>query len=85
MESVSAPEIRCPDCDCSFAPGTKTCIHCGMRLRPSRTFRVPQTGPEPADPEEATQPRSVVGQVAIAVLSVAAMMGMALLRACGDS
>jgi hypothetical protein len=25
-------EVRCHHCDCSFAPGTKRCVHCGERL-----------------------------------------------------
>jgi hypothetical protein len=27
-------EVRCYRCNCSFAPGTRQCLHCGGRLLP---------------------------------------------------
>ena len=32
-------EVRCHACDCSFAPGTRQCVHCGARI--GGRFRVP--------------------------------------------
>ena len=48
MSVGSAYEIRCGNCQVSFPPGTKKCIHCGGRLggRPgSRTASRPPTLP----------------------------------------
>jgi hypothetical protein len=29
---VNPYEVRCPACECSFAPGTRYCVHCGGRI-----------------------------------------------------
>ena len=29
-------EVRCPGCGVSFPPGTKSCLHCGSRIRRGR-------------------------------------------------
>jgi hypothetical protein len=92
MESIRAPEVRCPRCNCSFAPETRVCIHCGGRLGTRLLLRGP-VGPEPTGelvpgevevPAELSGPRGVVGQIAVGLLSVALMGGLALLRACQE-
>lgn len=44
MSVGSAYEIRCGNCQVSFPPGTKKCIHCGGRLG-GRTASRPPTPP----------------------------------------
>jgi len=47
-------EVRCDDCDVSFPPQTRRCLHCGrpLRGRGSRRARAPSPtlpGPEPVE------------------------------------
>ena len=84
MESIRAPEVYCLQCDCSFAPETKTCIHCGARLRGMRGIALHENPAAPfPEIEERGQPKRGAAQAVVAILSVAVMAGMALLRACG--
>jgi hypothetical protein len=45
--SIPAYEVRCAACDCSFAAGTKQCVHCGAPL--GARFDLARLGAAPAD------------------------------------
>jgi len=32
LQHTTPYEVRCYRCQCSFAPGTKRCVHCGERI-----------------------------------------------------
>jgi hypothetical protein len=32
LQPTTPYEVRCYRCQCSFAPGTKRCVHCGERI-----------------------------------------------------
>ncbi len=72
METVSsqAYEVRCEDCQVSFALGTRDCVHCGRRLRRGRPSAVLSQSPAEIDfgvesePEEAERVRrSALGSI----------------------
>ncbi len=74
-------EVRCHQCDCSFAPGTKRCLHCGERI--GRPVRVPglELGESDADDDvEMGSPTFLRGAL-WAVTAVVAMI-MTAIRAC---
>jgi hypothetical protein len=83
VEATTPPfEVRCAACNCSFAAGTKQCVHCGGRL--GTGLDAPWMG-APAggvDDGEAAGPWSakVLLYVATGVIAVAAQM----LRACSE-
>ncbi|MFP6563192.1 MAG: hypothetical protein VCB78_09080 [Myxococcota bacterium] len=39
-------EVRCPSCDVSFAPGTRSCLHCGGRIPRGGGLRPTSRDPE---------------------------------------
>jgi len=82
-------EVRCHQCETSFAPGTRRCIHCGAPLERGR--RAVSTG-ERFDPDQVAEgqpqeegellsrgPRTAVWVVVALVTAVASM-----LRTCVD-
>ena len=82
-------EVRCHQCETTFAPGTRRCIHCGAPLAKGR--RVVSTG-ERFDPNQVAEdqppeegellsrgPRTAVWVVVALVTAVASM-----LRTCVD-
>lgn len=88
LKELSAPpspyEVRCYNCETSFAPGTRKCIHCGMRLgRPSPIGEVsvadPIFGGGEGEEEEA---RPGGGRNLIWVITAFAMLVGSALRAC---
>ena len=74
-------EVRCHQCDCSFAPGTKRCIHCGERIgRPIRIQGLELGDQEATEEVEMGSPTFLRGAL-WAVTAVIAMI-MTAVRAC---
>lgn len=74
-------EVRCQRCQCSFAPGTKHCLHCGGRLgtAPELPFgRAPLEGS--AEGDEVQVPS--FARVVLWVLSAGVAIALSALRTC---
>jgi hypothetical protein len=82
-------EVRCEQCQTSFAPETRRCVHCGARLAKGRQVASAAEGfdpdhpPEDPPPEEgevlSRGPRTAIWVVMALVTAVASM-----LRTCVD-
>jgi hypothetical protein len=75
-------EVRCHRCHCSFAPGTKQCLHCGGRLGPP--LELPFVGgPAPAAGDEGADVQ-VPGfaRIALWAVSAAVALGLSALQTC---
>ena len=71
--------MRCQRCQCSFAPGTKQCLHCGGRLgaAPELPFgRVPVED----EGDEAQVPS--FARAVLWMLSAGVAIGLSVLRTC---
>jgi hypothetical protein len=85
VEATTPPfEVRCAACNCSFAAGTKQCVHCGGRLGAGLDapfLRAAAGRADEGDPE-AGGPWSgkLLLYVATGVVAVAAQM----MRACSE-
>lgn len=79
---TAAFEVRCLRCDCSFAPGTKRCLHCGERIdRPVRIEGLPGLSERDAEGEtEVGSPTFLRGSMWVLTAIVA--MIMTAVRAC---
>lgn len=73
--------IRCENCDCSFAPETKQCVHCGGPLGTGLMAALRAAGGElrPGSEEEAETPKSNKLWVVMALLG----LGFSMMRQCG--
>ena len=81
LSEEAAYEVRCHRCDCSFAPGTKRCIHCGERIgKPIRMPGLEVREHEADDEVEMGSPTFLRGAL-WAVTAVVAMI-MTAIRAC---
>jgi ribosomal protein L37E len=76
-------EVRCERCQCSFAPETRRCVHCGgplgrraQRLEPGVLVGRERAGPDEPEPEDMELARRVRNRiwVATAVLAVIASL-----------
>jgi len=87
----TAYEVRCQRCNCSFAPGTKRCIHCGEPISPR--LRLPLGGDlhgsGPGGPgaggDEEIQVSATFLRSALWVLSIAIALAMSAFRVCGGN
>ena len=88
METVQSHsyEVRCPRCDCSFAPGTRVCVHCGDRI--GGRFRIPggavDGGGELEMGEDVEIGSARFLRWALWAFSVAVAVLMSLARACSE-
>ena len=79
-------EVRCYHCNCSFAPGTKQCIHCGQRLGIQSPLELAlgaargRGGSADAQREELQAPG--FARIALWVASAGLALGLSLLRTC---
>jgi len=82
QSDADAYEVRCHRCDCSFAPGTKRCLHCGERIgRPARIAGLEVlSGAEPEEETEVGSARFLRGSM-WALTAIVAMI-MTAVRAC---
>jgi hypothetical protein len=82
QSETTAYEVRCLRCDCSFAPGTKRCLHCGERIgRPIRIEGLTGVLDERGDDEvEVGSPTFLRG--AMWALTAIVAMVMTAVRAC---
>jgi hypothetical protein len=78
-------EVRCYRCHCSFAPGTKRCVHCGERIGGAATpfglvegASPPAAGDDEARPEVPSLARGVLWLV-----SAGAAVLLSALQTCG--
>lgn len=84
MSKAIVYEVRCHQCDTSFAPETRRCVHCGAPLARGRQV-VSATGP--FDPGQATEdqppgegellargPRTAIWVVVALVTALASML-----------
>jgi hypothetical protein len=77
-------EVRCYRCSCSFAPGTKQCLHCGGRLlppglAPAAVLGAAQAG---AGEEVETAPPSFA-RVLLWLVSAGVAVALSALQTCG--
>lgn len=74
-------EVRCLQCQCSFAPGTKQCLHCGGPLgpRPELPFA---RGPAGASAEEAEVQVPSFARVVLWLLSAAIAIALSAIQTC---
>jgi hypothetical protein len=76
-------EVRCHRCQCSFAPGTKQCLHCGGRL--GQPMELPfASGPVRAGEGEegAAVQVPTFARVALWAVSAAIAVGLSALQTC---
>jgi hypothetical protein len=74
-------EVRCHPCQCSFAPGTKQCLHCGGPL--GTRLELPfARGPGGASAEEAEVQVPSFARVVLWLLSAAVAIGLSALQTC---
>ena len=74
-------EVRCYRCQCSFAPGTKQCLHCGGPLgaRPELPFA---RGPAGVPAEQAEVQVPSFARVVLWLLSAAVAIALSALQTC---
>jgi len=73
-------EVYCHDCKCSFAVGTRVCVHCGRRLgRPGSARLVPGLEPTGEEALEEVSPLRRIGGISLWVLIA---LGAAITRMC---
>lgn len=85
-------EAWCPRCKVTWAPGTRTCVHCGGRVTASRTTvaapafaREADAAEPPARSEEPTsQPVVRPLRIGIATLWVVVAVAGAIVRHCAQ-
>ncbi len=86
LRSPPSPyEVRCYSCDTSFAPGTRRCIHCGMRLgraSPIADAAVGEGGLVTGGEEEEEELRPGGARNLIWIITALAMLVGSALRAC---
>jgi hypothetical protein len=79
-------EVRCYSCDCSFAPGTRRCIHCGERIG---AIRIPIGGAidegELQETGELEVGPPAFLRAAVWTVSVVVALLMSMFRVCGES
>ena len=84
VEATTPPfEVRCAACQCSFAAGTKQCVHCGARLGAALDAPWLRAAGRPDEGEpEAVGPwfAKIFIYVAMGVVAVALQM----LKACSE-
>ena len=85
LHSPPSPyEVRCDNCETSFAPGRKKCVHCGLRLsRPSPIADIPVEtveGVEVADQD--ARVRVGPGRNLMWIITAIAMLIGSSMRAC---
>ena len=86
MENVEASnyEIRCYHCNTSFAPGTRSCVHCGRRLGRTPPLEVafgPEFAQAPGGAEDG-ELRSSPARGVIWVVSALVALAGSMLRMC---
>ncbi|MGI9431655.1 MAG: hypothetical protein ACR2PQ_05550 [Myxococcota bacterium] len=83
QSQTAAYEVRCHRCDCSFAPGTKRCLHCGERIgRPVQIVGLPGLDERDEDGESETMGSPTFLRGAMWALTAIVAMIMTALRAC---
>lgn len=85
LRSPPSPyEVRCYECDTSFAPGRKKCVHCGLRLsRPNPISGIQPDYTENSElAEEDVRVRSGTGRNLMWVITAVAMLFGSAMRAC---
>jgi hypothetical protein len=76
-------EVRCYSCQCSFAPGTKRCLHCGGRLGPPSELPFGRAQVDvPVDGEAEIQVPTLA-RVALWVVSAGVAIALSALQTCG--
>jgi len=96
MSDPGVVEVRCEACQCSFAPETRQCIHCGGALGPGRLFRAvgqrdlgPESGSErgeslfEVEQEDENAELPGRGRNLVWAFTAAAFMLLSALRNCG--
>lgn len=76
-------EVRCHRCQCSFAPGTKQCLHCGGPLGAPKLEHSFARGPAGAAAEEPEVQVPSFARVVLWLLSAAVAIGLSALQTCG--
>jgi hypothetical protein len=86
LQPTTPYEVRCYRCQCSFAPGTKRCVHCGERIGgPPATFGAMLEGATPpagAEDEERPEVPSP-GRGLLWLVSAGAAVLLSALQTCG--
>ena len=86
VQPTTPYEVRCYRCQCSFAPGTKRCVHCGERIGgPPVTFGATLGGASPpagAEDEERPEVPSLARGLLWLVSAGAAVL-LSALQTCG--
>jgi hypothetical protein len=87
MPETTYFEVRCERCKTSFAPGTRTCVHCGgpigrrfLRLDPTRTSAEEILAEAPGAPEAPSSGNRVASFIRIAMIGLVLISAFA--RAC---
>jgi hypothetical protein len=84
LQPTTPYEVRCHRCQCSFAPGTRNCVHCGERLGGASLFgRVDGASP-PAGADDEGQPQvPSFARGMLWLLSAGAAVLLSALQTCG--
>jgi hypothetical protein len=80
-------EVRCYQCRCSFAPGTKRCLHCGGKLGPPPELpfgRAPLDAPADASAEGEEIPVPSFARAVLWVVSAGVAIALSALQTCAN-
>jgi hypothetical protein len=75
-------EVRCHRCRCSFAPGTKQCLHCGGPL--GQPPFVLAAGPPGAADEEAAPTTPSFARGVLWLISAGVAVALSALQTCSE-
>jgi hypothetical protein len=86
LELTTPPyEVRCEACKCSFAAGTKRCVHCGGPLGASFDLAMLRAGGRAdGDVSEVAADAPSKGRMVLWIVSAAVAIGANLLRNCAE-
>lgn len=82
VQPTTPYEVRCYRCQCSFAPGTKRCVHCGERIGGPPATLEGATAPAGADDEARPEVPSLARGL-LWLLSAGAAVLLSALQTCG--
>lgn len=85
FQPTTAYEVRCARCQCSFAPETKRCVHCGGRLGGSLVPFGFEGGaaPFPGSEDEARPEVPTMARGALWLLSALVALALSAIQTCG--
>jgi hypothetical protein len=76
-------EVRCHRCNCSFAPGTRRCVHCGDKLGSALEVPYARSAAARGPSEEEGEPQAPsLARALLWLLSIGVAIGLSALQTC---